>query len=262
MNLEYYTDNQVWLWTYLQNWLFVFVTPYGDNLLLYTWSLAVEEQFYLVWPFIILLIRRPKILLAITLVMLVVIGIARYMVWIYQVEDLAYSSLYTFTRIDGLCIGSALALLMAINPKFLGKYITVIVLLMAAINFGFYFINTERSFTLPYLAFIGYTTFAMLFGILVYEAVTGESKWINFVFKNRLLIFFGKISYGLYVFHWPVYMLLFPATRNWILSTIGSSERMADMMSATLVTIAAVLLGVLSYRYFEKPFLKLKTRFE
>lgn len=262
MDLGYYTNNQGWLWTYLQNWLFVFKEPYGDNLLLYTWSLAVEEQFYLVWPFIILLVRRPKILLCITLAMLVITGITRYVVWINQVEDLAYASLYTFTRIDGLCIGCSLALVMAINPNFLRKYTTAIVLLMAAINFGFYFINNERSFTLPYLAFVGYTTFAMLFGILVYESVTGESRWINFIFTNKILRFFGKISYGLYVFHWPVYMLLFPVTRNWILAAIGGSGRIADLASATLVTLAAVLLSVLSYHYFEKPFLKLKNRFE
>ncbi|MFZ1263728.1 MAG: acyltransferase, partial [Chitinophagaceae bacterium] len=147
LDTQYYTGNQFWFWTYLQNWLFVFKEPYGDKILLHTWSLAVEEQFYLVWPVIILLIRKPKTILIVALLILVFVVIARYLIWVYKVEDLAYSSLYTFTRIDGLCIGSIVALLIRINPDFLKKYTTVIVLLMAAVNFGFYFINEQQSFT-------------------------------------------------------------------------------------------------------------------
>ena len=208
LNLQanYYTGNQLWLWTYLQNWLYVFKEPYGDKLLLHTWSLAVEEQFYLLWPLLILIIRRPKHLLWVMMSILILVGIARYIIWSYKVEDLAYSSLYTFTRIDGLCIGSMVALLQKINPGFLKRNTVFIVLLMAAINFGFYFINNRQGFTLPYLAFVGYTTFAVLFGILIYEAVTGESKIIRFLLDNRPLKFFGRISYGLYVYHWPVYI--------------------------------------------------------
>jgi peptidoglycan/LPS O-acetylase OafA/YrhL len=261
LDVSYYQNNQFWLWTYLQNWLFVFREPYGDKILLHTWSLAVEEQFYLVWPVTILLVRRPKVLLGIALSVLLLVVFARYFIWSYHIKDLAYGSLYTFTRIDGLCIGSMLALLMKVNPSFLKKYTTHIVLLMAAVNFGFYFINTGHSFTLPYLALAGYTTFAVLFGILVHEAVVDESKPIRFILNNRMLKFFGKISYGLYVYHWPVYMVLFAYFRNSISDRNILSYHQAELASGVLVTIIAVLISVASYRYFEKPFLKFKTRY-
>jgi peptidoglycan/LPS O-acetylase OafA/YrhL len=61
-NLHYYVENQVWLWTYLQNWLFITKEPESTNFLVHLWSLAVEEQFYLLWPCIILWIRKPKTL--------------------------------------------------------------------------------------------------------------------------------------------------------------------------------------------------------
>lgn len=262
LNAEYYTSNQGWLWTYLQNWLYSFKEPYGDKLLLHTWSLAVEEQFYLVWPFIILLIRKPKRLLFFVFFLLIAVGVARYAVWVYGDKDLAYSSLYTFTRIDGLCIGCMLALLMRINPGFLTNYTSVVVLLMAGINFGFYFINGQRSFNLPYLAFVGYTTFAVLFGILVYEAVRGTSKIIQFLFDNRLLKFFGRISYGLYVYHWPVYILLFPATLRLVSGYLPATYRLAEITSAFIVSAVAVLISVLSFHYFEKPFLRIKDKFQ
>lgn len=263
LNLEvsYYTNNQFWLWTYLQNWLYVFKDPYGDKLLLHTWSLAVEEQFYLVWPFVILLLRKPKRLLLAVITILLAVIIVRFAVWIYKIEDLAYASLYMFTRIDGLCIGAILAILLQTNPDFLKKYTTFIVFLMAAINFGFYFLNTQQSTTLPYLAFVGYTTFAVLFGILVYEIITGKSKIIYLIFTNRILKFFGKISYGLYVYHWPIYLFLFPYFRDILISQINNNYRMAEIGSGIIVTTIAVLTSTLSYHYFEKPILQLKNKY-
>ena len=261
INMTYYTDNQFWFWTYLQNWLFVFNEPFGTQMLLHTWSLAVEEQFYLLWPVTILFIRKPKIRLIVVMVILLMVGFSRFAIWEFGSKDLAYASLYTFTRIDGLCIGSIVALLIHINPDFLKKYTIVIVLLMAVINFGFYFINDQHSFTLPYLAFVGYTTFAVLFGILVYEAVAGKSKIISFIFDTRILKFFGKISYGLYVFHWPVYILLFPYFRKLFLNKAMISLPYAEIGSAIIATIVAIILSVISFYYFERYFLKYKNRY-
>jgi len=262
LNMGYYKDNQFWQWTYLQNWLYIFKEPFGTRMLLHTWSLAVEEQFYLVWPVVILLIKRPKILLLIALTILVLVGISRFLVWSYHIKDLAYASLYTFTRIDGLCIGSMLALVMRIYPGFLKKYSTLIVLLMAVINFSFYFINNQHALTLPYLAFVGYTTFAILFGLLVYEATTDESRIIQLLLNNRFLKFFGRISYGLYVYHWPVYILFFTFIKKIFFSNTNISFRYSETASAIIVTLLAILLSHFSYHYFEKPFLKLKKRYD
>ncbi len=227
LDIRYYTENQGWLWSYLQNWLFIFREPYGDPILLHTWSLAVEEQFYLFWPLLILLIRKPKRLLILIISLLLIVVIARYVVWAMHFKSLAYASLFTFTRIDGLCIGSMIAVLMRINPNFLKKYIFFIILFIAAVNFGFYFVNHSNEFALPYLGFAGYTTFAVLFGYLVYDGVRGPSPIINFIFNNRLLRFLGKISYGLYVYHWPIYLLIFPGLQSLLQQKFHLQERVA-----------------------------------
>lgn len=260
LETSYYTGNQFWFWTYLQNWLFIFREPFGDKILLHTWSLAVEEQFYLVWPLLILVFQTPRRLLVVMLAILLLVAFSRFLVWTYKVEDLAYSSLYTFTRIDGLCIGSMVAILQKINPGFLKKYNTPIVLLMAGINFGFYFINNRSGFTLPYLAFAGYTTFAVLFGLLVYESVSQPASMIPRLLNIRILKFFGRISYGLYVWHWPLYILLFDRCRDWLLGMGTGTVRMAELLSAITCTAAAVLLSLISYRFFEQPFLRMKER--
>jgi len=102
----------------------------------------------------------------------------------------------------------------------------------------------------------------MLLGILVYEGVAGKSKIINFIFGNAVMKFFGKISYGLYVYHWPVYILLFSFLQGIIGRSIHISERYIEIISAMSVTIIAILISVASYHFFEKPFLKLKKRYD
>lgn len=261
LDVSYYKDNQFWMWTYLQNWLFIFKEPFGDKVLLHTWSLAVEEQFYLIWPMIVLLIKKPKRLFILMLLALFATGFLRYFLWSFKIEDLAYSSLYTFTRIDGLCIGSIVALSMKMNPYMLKKYKPYIILFAAFVNFGFYFINNQNSFTLPYLAFAGYTTFALLFGILIYEAVINESNIIRAIFTIKILRFFGKISYGLYVYHWPVYLLLYSYFRDWFIKKGFSGSNMTELPAAILVTLFAIIISVISYEFFEKPILNLKKYF-
>jgi len=262
LEIDYYTSNQFWFWTYIQNWLFIFKELKGDRILLHTWSLAVEEQFYLVWPIAIILIKKPKKLLAVATVVLIATGISRYVVWHMKIEDFAYVSLYTFTRIDGLCIGCMLSLLMRINPEFLKKYTAAIVLLMAGINFGFYIINTQNANTLPYLAIAGYTTFAVLFGLLVHEVVTGDTKIINRLLDISILKFFGKISYGLYVFHWPINIVLFEYLKNKIVEILQVELTYAQALSGIIVTVIAIIVSVLSFQYIEKPFLRLKNKFK
>ena len=195
-NIIYYIDNQWWLWAYLQNWLYVFKIPEDTNVLLHLWSLAVEEQYYLIWPFVILIFRKPKFLLAISLFLLLGIILLRFYLWHRNIEGLHYFGLYTFTRIDGLCIGSALALVRILKPKFVTNFTAPIILSIAALNFIFYFINKTNDFSFPYFAFIGYTTFAVVFAVLVHEAATTNKNIITNILSISPLRFLGKVSYG------------------------------------------------------------------
>lgn len=261
LNLDYYIRNQVWFWTYLQNWLFIFHPgPANAVALNHFWSLAVEEQFYLVWPFIILLFRKPKLLIYLLITLLIAVITLRFALWTFQIENLAYFNLYTFSRIDGICIGSLLAVLRIVNYKAINRYFTFIVLGLAALNFLFYFFNKQNQFSYPYLAIAGYTTFAIIFGLLVNEGVERQDTFISKLLSFRLLRFFGIISYSLYVFHWPLYLIMNPSLTRWSgqnISFINSS-----IASSIIATALSVLLAWLSFHFLEKRFLSLKKRFE
>ncbi len=259
INWEYYQQNQVYLWTYLQNWLYIFNEPGSAHILNHYWSLAVEEQFYIFWPLIILWLKKPKRLLIFISSVLLLVILFRFGLWVYKIENLAYYNLYTFTRFDGICIGCIVALLVRMNVDYIKKNMTVIVLGFTAVNFLFYFINSLYSFSFPFLALMGYSTFAMMFGLLIYEAVTRNTPVINYILGFRFLKFFGRISYGFYIFHWPVYLLM----NSYLLSFAKNylADFTARFSVSLLATVMAVGISWLSYHYFESYFLKLKSRY-
>jgi len=137
--LDYNSHHQVYFWTYTQNWLFALSPPANSNYLIHLWSLGVEEQFYLIWPLLILWIRKPKTLLVIVATLLAGVLIFRSWLWVNKIEGLQYFSLYAFSRIDGICIGCMLALTTQINFQFVRKYTGLIVISVALLNFIFFF---------------------------------------------------------------------------------------------------------------------------
>jgi peptidoglycan/LPS O-acetylase OafA/YrhL len=260
--MEYFINHQLWFWFYLQNWLVSFYTPPpGSNMLVHFWSLAVEEQFYLIWPFVIFLIRKTKALLVFMIVFLILVVSIRGVAYSYHIQNLNYAALYTFTRIDGICIGAIVAILRKINAQYLKKNIGVIVIILACLNFLFYFLN-EPYGVLPYLALCGYTTFAILIGFLVNEiAGNTGNKILRQILEIRPLLFLGKISYGLYVFHWPVYALLAEPLFIVLKQSLKISDILCLTFAAAITTILSIILSIVSYYTFEVKFLKLKTRF-
>jgi peptidoglycan/LPS O-acetylase OafA/YrhL len=261
INLDYYTSNQAWMWTYTQNWLYILKPHANTNILLHLWSLAVEEQFYLIWPFVILLIRSPKILLGLSLFVLLGILLLRLIAWNRQLEGFEYFSWFTFSRIDGICIGSALALIKFISPKFITNNTPYIILSVAVFNFVFYFINKQNGFSFPYFPLIGYSTFAIVFAVVIYEAATLNRNFITIPLSFSPLRFIGKVSYGFYIYHWPVYVLLYPVLTDYLQPILKTSSVNLQLAAAFVATLTGFAISVFSYYFFEKPFLKLKKYF-
>jgi peptidoglycan/LPS O-acetylase OafA/YrhL len=152
-----------------------------------------------------------------------------------------------------------LALFRSYNKNALQKFTPAIVFVLAALNFLFYFFNKQSQFTLPFMAIVGYTTFAVLFGLFVNEGVEGNNKLVNIIFNNKILKFFGRISYGLYVFHWPLHLLALPYLLKGLANYIHN-ENLLLIAGASLTTVGAIIISVISYYYFESFFLRLRKR--
>lgn len=257
--VQYYIDNQIYIWTYLQNWLYAFHFPANASLLNHLWSLAVEEQFYLCWPLLILLIKKPKTLFFVMLfILILVMGMRIALILTGTIGDGAF---FPFTRVDGLCIGALVALLHKRHIHFLSRHMALVVTGIAGLNFIFYFFNAGRIQGYPYFFFIGYTTFTALFGLLVHEIVMNKTPMINKPLSFAPLRFIGRISYGFYLFHWPCFVLLTPLLRKHLGPHLSLSAEAQQYLFPTLSVLVAFVISIISYYGFERIFLRLKKNF-
>lgn len=253
---------QVWLWTYLSNWTGARGFGGGTPPVFHFWSLAVEEQFYLLWP---LVVHRctPTRLMQVCAGVVVVAVLCR-------VAELAIGSspqaIYTSTlsRMDALALGAMVAAWLRSPWCPSAERATINKLLWAAgavtvsgwiITRGFPgFTVTEES--------VGFTLVALAFAALIAASVLAASvpdaqgRWYRFL-AAPLLRPIAKYSYAIYVFHAPLHVLVgLPLLERWIgTRTPSVGPSLAYMAIMTLLSYAA---GWLSYRLIELPFLRLR----
>ena len=220
------------------------------------WSLAVEEQFYMLWPFLVWWVRDRKKLLWIILAVLIAGPILR---GILLYDGVCYGTIsrLLLTRADSLLFGGAVALIargpqgqrLPIRWILIGS--TVCLALLLAFNHG-------PEANSPWMATIGYSVIAACAACLVYLAQRG-SKWTATIFDHASLRFFGKYSYGLYIFHGVYFVYL--RHMSTALQGIVHSGTLAQILDFALGFGISIGLAMLSYHYFEAPVLRLKRRF-
>lgn len=187
---------------------------------------------------------------------------ARFYIWENKEYYPAYERAFLFTRLDGILIGSMLAAIYKINAQLLRKYFTFFLLALTAVNYLFYLYKQNQSPDFPVWAIGGFTTFSLIFAIVVYEAVMKENRVVNYILTNPVLRFLGKYSYGFYIFHWPVFLLVKPSMDKFVAGFIAPDGYLAMSLSSLFATLAGLLVSVASYHLFEKHFLKMRKKFD
>ena len=259
--MAYYQKHQIWFWTYLQNWPLIFRDDANANALNHYWSLAIEEQYYLVWPLIVLLLKKPGRIIIFCFLMLSAVIAARIYIWNNAEFFPSYERAFLFTRLDGILIGSMLAALWHIKSTHLRKYFTTFLIILTIANYIYYLFKKNQNPDFPSWAIAGFTTFSLVFAMAIYEAVMKENKLINFVLTNRILRFLGKYSYGLYIFHWPIALMTIQYFNNITSLLFQKGGLIQQIGTGLLCTFSAIIVSVISYHAFEIHFLKLKKYF-
>jgi peptidoglycan/LPS O-acetylase OafA/YrhL len=255
---HYFITYQYWFWLEIQNWLFILKPAGNNNFLNHFWSLALEEQFYLIGPWIILFIRKIQNLISFLLGILLLLLILRLAVWSFRLENVSYVNIYAFTRIDGLCVGSLLAIFRHqknFKLKNLNRVLGLSFFLLVFIVMPFF--KLFFHFTLPYLACSLFPAIALFWGVVLWSSIPGESPIFR-IFNNRFLIFFGRISYGLYIFHWPINRLIKLRFET------GAGQPYHFEMTLLLAIIStgiAIIMSVISFYTYERYFIGLKRYF-
>jgi peptidoglycan/LPS O-acetylase OafA/YrhL len=229
-------------WAYplfLQNFL-VPIPTMATGPLAVTWSLAIEEQFYLVWP---LLVRffDPIQLRRIAIGVICVAPALRYYLSAHHV--IIYSNV--FCRLDGLMAGALLALMIR-NEDFVPRLFVARAWILLALA-GFFALIFQR-FGAQWIVF-SFTALASV--AFVYLAQFSEQPWLQVILNNRFLIFTGTISYGLYLLH----KIPMDMAQSFHLDKF-------PLVALSLSLVAAFALALLSWNLLEKPFLAWKRFFK
>jgi peptidoglycan/LPS O-acetylase OafA/YrhL len=233
---------------FVTNW---FYTPLQIGpLIAHLWSISIEEQFYLIWP-PIMKYGGPKLAQRVSFGFLIC-----GMFWLWRFADRGWK-LWGDTPVEFIFFGAGAILAIATHGRSfaMNGWLRLILLLpglallgLAAktgISVDFYGGIVNKR---PYIAYAA----AAVACVLVFRSALGIEKVPGF------LIYWGKISYGLYIVHIPmlhVGFIIMSSLRRGL--TPGQSALAVDLLALVL----SLALAHVSYQHFEKPFLKLKTRF-
>ena len=241
-------DGQEWVWLYLHN----FLQARGPSQLPgmgHLWSLAVEEQFYLVWPLLVWFSskrRLPSILLV-----LLTVSVAIRMVALFVGYNPWAIMHLTWFRLDGLVMGSLIASIQSqptwlrlwrSSRNWLFAFAGLAVLAVAVSQKSFEWIN-------PVVQCVGFLAVAVIGGcvvdLVVERASFGPPSPPNMF--QRFLTMFGKYSYAIYIFH----MLVIHSVRH-----LG--PELNDFVVLVVASFLSLVVGILSWHLFESHWLRLK----
>ncbi|WP_316810262.1 acyltransferase [Pedobacter heparinus] len=244
-------------WLYLQNWQITFTGKFSEEnaILGHFWSLAVEEQFYIFWPFIVKNLKiKPLIITIISFIILAVI--IRF--FLLANNNIGYY-VNTFARFDALCIGSLIAVLIRFKKQVLNKY-TVLVTIVSGFFIIFNAMFNGPFFSHPVMARFGFTLVAFFWGSILLYAISDKTIFSK-IFSWRFLTFFGKYSYGLYVYHAMIYILLIDTVSKFITTGNFIHGSLISVLASFIIVLLSILMSIVSYHLFENYFLRFKKYF-
>ena len=253
---------QAWYLFYAANFVQLYdfsLSFVGPFKLMHLWSLALEEQFYFVWPLVVLLISDRRSLLKVAIGIAIFAPVLRIVLVTLHVPALViYYQLPT--RMDGFAVGGVLALLVRDRDlAVLAKPCKIIFPAGVCILVGLAMTRGTLRFTDPWMIQIGYSTLAIMFGSMLILALQSEGL-VPRVFNWNVLRFFGLISYGFYVYHELIHNLTKPIYYTYVEHL--HSPAIAGVLYTACVLAIVTALSFVSYRYFEAPFLRLKLKFQ
>jgi peptidoglycan/LPS O-acetylase OafA/YrhL len=242
---------------YIENWYLIFhdvsyfVAVGRPSMLRHVWSLAVEEQFYLIWPlvFSFLLARwgrqRDKLLAA---VVAMIIASTVLMAVLYKpFTDPSRVYFGTDTRASTMLVGAALAIIwtpwrLTRNTAKSAPLVLDVMAIVGFVGVLWFFLNAGEYDNWMYRG--GFLLVALFSGLLIAATVHPSNRVSKAVFALPVFVWIGVRSYGIYLWHWPIFMV-----------TRAHSDVPFTGIPLLVFRIALTFVfAALSYKYVEEPF--------
>ncbi len=219
-----------------------------------TWSIGVEEQFYLLWPWVVKNSKNILKTLAIIIALLIILKVIVLLLVRSHPGNanlLILKNFVAMLKIESMAIGG-IGAWMVFEKKYFQKLLNNFVLIAAIIGVVLMIYFTPQK--IQDAAFLGYS---ILFLLIILNVSLNPGSFIKL--ENKMFVFLGNISYGLYMYH-----LIVVAAFIGILKHSGfniDNSLPSQLVVYFGITGLSILISWLSYRYFESWFLKVKHRF-
>jgi peptidoglycan/LPS O-acetylase OafA/YrhL len=218
------------------------------------WSLAVEEQFYVVWPLVVILllpVRRPlRVVVPVLVALIAAVFVHRFLLWDDSMtQSTGWLRLYTHTdtRADSLMVGALAAYLWVHRRVPTARALKVTASLSIPLLLWFlFFVELDDSFAYKG----GFTLMAVAWASVI-MAIMETDWWPRRGMTFRPLRTLGEVSYGIYLWHMPIQFWVIEHGGDWPVGV-----RVLASLVLTAVFVAA------SWYFIEKPFLRWKDRLD
>jgi peptidoglycan/LPS O-acetylase OafA/YrhL len=240
--------------TYLSNWAQAFAWPFPEQEIGFLWTLAIEEQYYLVWPGLLLLALHVGRLSPRALIVAVMGVVVAVWAWRIALTDAGVEGrrIYfgTDTRLDQLLLGAALAAWFVQRPASAAGSWALRLGGWAGVMFLTWRVFDPVYFRAWYPT-IGLAAIGLASAAIIACVVTESSAVLNWALNLRWLRWMGTLSYSLYLWHVPAIRLVerSPLGHVTLLKVLGGA-------------LLSLVLAAASYRYVEQPFLRRRKRHE
>ena len=258
------TLGQLWFWTYLSN---VHVALHGwsatSEYVDHFWSLSIEEQFYVLWPFVIAALSRRSLLRSCAAIS---IGSLLLRIWLHAHELPNAAFVLTAARMDALAIGAfvALAVRSPAELRTMLRWVRPMLATTTTLLAAIWIARGGFDKNDPVVGTIGFTLLGLTFGGIILLAIdpAGGGSRMTRLFLSQPLRALGKYSYSLYVFHQPVALVLVSIGISAAAApVVWGSALPGEIAYAAIAGTVSLIAAMLSWHLFEKHFLKLKDRF-
>jgi peptidoglycan/LPS O-acetylase OafA/YrhL len=253
-----------WLWTYTANVGLSLGLVQSFGAFGHFWTLAIEEQFYLVWPLLVKMLSTRRLMVLCST--LTVTGLVLRWVWMGYIEDWGGAYRFTLTRLDALAVGASVAVFVrSSSPRERGRvWARGILVVSGGLLLGLFLLIDPFYPSHAIVVTIGHTLLAAAFGALVL-LVVGQSDQPDHLLHRWLeagwLRSWGRYSYGIYVLHYPLLLVLLPPYAAWDAAGLPAWHALRAVLFLVGGGTLAFVTGWLSYLLFERHFLRLKWRF-
>ena len=236
-----------YFFTYTYNFWVVFHEGWAkDGALDHFWSLCIEEQFYLFWPFIVFHLKNRALRKACILIFF--FSLLFKVCLASQLDKWSVVYVLMPCRLDGFALGAFVSTLYYEVSMDRCGYVKgffcltgMVILISGVVLNGFYLRDAKIiAFSTP--------IFSLFFALILYMLLTGKDNLAKKFIRCRTLMFFGKYSYGLYVYH---YILWYVITTHFQFAAKG-------FVTSAMVMAVSLPISVLSYHQYEKRFLKIR----